>query len=83
MKLVQRVCVVGLALALPACATAIRGTQEAMVIDTDPAGARITTSIETKASKKARKKNQTLRRFIMAALQPRANLIYRAKQIFF
>lgn len=47
-------------LQLCACATAFRGTSDEMVVNTDPEGAKVTTSLETPKSKRARRKNADL-----------------------
>ena len=44
-------------LILTSCATVVRGTSEPFQVVTDPPGARVTTSLETKESAKARKKS--------------------------
>lgn len=48
------------ALQLTSCATAIRGTSDEMVVNTEPPGALVTTSMELPKSKRARRKNPDL-----------------------
>ena len=49
-----------LCLAQTACATVVRGTHEDFKVSTQPAGASVSTTLETKSSKKARKKDPSL-----------------------
>ena len=49
-----------LCLAQTACATVVRGTHEDFKVSTQPAGATVSTTLETKSSKKARKKDPSL-----------------------
>lgn len=50
------------ALLLPSCATMIRGTKDDMIVKTDPEGARVTTTLETPKSKRARRKDDSAER---------------------
>lgn len=45
---------------LMACATVVRGTSESFSIITDPEGAQVTTTLETRESKKKRKKDENI-----------------------
>lgn len=56
----RRAVCIAAALELTACATAIRGTSDEMVVQTEPPGALVTTSLETPKSKLARRKNPDL-----------------------
>ena len=47
-------------MAQTACATVVRGTHEDFKVSTQPAGATVSTTLETKSSKKARKKDPSL-----------------------
>ena len=51
---------ISLCLAQTACATVVRGTHEDFKVSTQPAGATVSTTLETKSSKKARKKDPSL-----------------------
>ena len=48
------------ALSLGGCATAVRGTSVDFMVATDPSGARVTTDLETRESRSARKANPDL-----------------------